>query len=187
MYKAYFIRYTCTCKTGVSSSKQSHKSRSVLQDGSRFLGLFWKRETYPIAYLHTTDLSMEKVKFPNFSLRMRKCTLNSCQYDKISARTCVFAHKHLRSWTCITVTAYAHEFMYKVKGYGSGDTYKLHLATKAKCYWTDARRPIPRLWIRSAKVRGERHQENRNTTTTKAKLMVNAPNFFHKYQAALNN
>ena len=32
--------------------------------------------------------------------------------------------------------------------------------------WTDARRPVPRLWIRSAEERGERRYENRNTTTT---------------------
>ena len=30
----------------------------------------------------------------------------------------------------------------------------------------DARRPVPRLWIRSAEVRGERRKENGNTTTT---------------------
>ena len=32
--------------------------------------------------------------------------------------------------------------------------------------WTDARRPVPRLWIRSAEERGEHRYENRNTTTT---------------------
>ena len=32
--------------------------------------------------------------------------------------------------------------------------------------WTDARRPVPRLWIRSAEERGERRYENGNTTTT---------------------
>ena len=32
--------------------------------------------------------------------------------------------------------------------------------------WTDARRPVPRLWIRSAEERGERRYENWNTTTT---------------------
>ena len=32
-------------------------------------------------------------------------------------------------------------------------------------FWTDARRPVPRLWIRSAEVRGERRLENGNTTT----------------------
>ena len=30
--------------------------------------------------------------------------------------------------------------------------------------WTDARRPVPRLWIRSAEERGERRYENWNTT-----------------------
>ena len=33
--------------------------------------------------------------------------------------------------------------------------------------WTDARRPVPRLWIRSAEERGERRYENRNTTTVR--------------------
>ena len=32
--------------------------------------------------------------------------------------------------------------------------------------WTDARRPAPRPWIRSAEVRVERRYENGNTTTT---------------------
>ena len=42
------------------SSKESKKSRSsLLQDGSRFLGLFWKRKTYLMALLHTTDCIFE--------------------------------------------------------------------------------------------------------------------------------
>ena len=35
-----------------------------------------------------------------------------------------------------------------------------------KSLWTDARRPVPRLWIRSAEERGQRRYENGNTTTT---------------------
>ena len=38
--------------------------------------------------------------------------------------------------------------------------------------WTDARRPVPRLWIRSAEVRGERRQENGNTTTNNIVITV---------------
>ena len=40
--------------------------------------------------------------------------------------------------------------------------------------WTDARRPVPRLWIRSAEVRGERRWENGNTTTTLRKYRISS-------------
>ena len=32
------------CNTGFTLPKQSQRSRSVLEDGSRFLGLFWKEK-----------------------------------------------------------------------------------------------------------------------------------------------
>ena len=35
---------------------QSQRSRSLLQDGSRSLGLFWKGKIHIIAKLHRTDL-----------------------------------------------------------------------------------------------------------------------------------
>ena len=44
--------------------------------------------------------------------------------------------------------------------------YLLNDLKKILTTWTDARRPVPRLWIRSAEERGERRYENRNTTTT---------------------
>ena len=37
----------------------------------------------------------------------------------------------------------------------------------------DARRPVPRLWIRSAEERGERRYENGNTTTTSKQTLAN--------------
>ena len=40
--------------------------------------------------------------------------------------------------------------------------------------WTDARRPVPRLWICSAEVQGERRYENGNTTTTRSFIRVRA-------------
>ena len=38
--------------------------------------------------------------------------------------------------------------------------------------WMDARRPVPRLWIRSAEERGERRYENGNTTTISSCIKV---------------
>ena len=38
--------------------KQSQRSRSILQDGSRFLGLFRKGKTRISAKLHRTDLNI---------------------------------------------------------------------------------------------------------------------------------
>ena len=48
----YFFGY----KTEFFLPKQSQKSRSVLKDGSRYLGLFGKSETDIIAKFHRTDL-----------------------------------------------------------------------------------------------------------------------------------
>ena len=42
---------------------------------------------------------------------------------------------------------------------------KTEILLVSRFLWTDARRPVPRLWIRSAEERGERRYENRNTTT----------------------
>ena len=38
------------------SQKQFQRSRSILLDGSRYLGMFWRRKTHFIAQLHKTDL-----------------------------------------------------------------------------------------------------------------------------------
>ena len=55
---------------------------------------------------------------------------------------------------------------------------------KKKKMWTDARRPVPRLWIRSAEERGERRYENRNTTTTDSKTLLGFSDFIPTNSAA---
>ena len=49
-----FLNY----KTGFSLPTQSQKSRSILEDGSRFLGLFWKGKTAIIAKFYKTELDI---------------------------------------------------------------------------------------------------------------------------------
>ena len=49
----YFFGYK---REFFSLPKQSQKSRSILQDGSRSLELFWKGKTCIIAKFHRTDL-----------------------------------------------------------------------------------------------------------------------------------
>ena len=50
------LRYLFSYKTEFFLSKQSQKSRSILKDGSRSLGLCGKGKTHIIAKLHWTDL-----------------------------------------------------------------------------------------------------------------------------------
>ena len=63
----YFFGY----KRVVFLPKQSEKSRSILQDGSRSLGLFRKGETGITAKLHRTDLVIcshsREGKIPSYS------------------------------------------------------------------------------------------------------------------------
>ena len=62
--------------------KQSQKSRSILQDGSRFLGLFRKGKTFIIAKFHRTNLVIcsysREGKAPSYSQISMVGGINSC-------------------------------------------------------------------------------------------------------------
>ena len=56
MTKDLFYRISSVIRLRIFLPKQSQRSRSVLQDGSRSFGLFWKGKIAVIAKFHRTDI-----------------------------------------------------------------------------------------------------------------------------------